>query len=354
MASNAPIKVPHNRLTFGEEEVQAVSTVIRSGYWAGGPVLKTLEDALCKCAGVSHAVGVSSGLSGLRLALQSMDVSEGDEVIVPAYSCVALANAPLALGATPVPADVRTDDWNLDPESVRSCVTKNTKAIIVVNMFGAPGPIEELRDLGIPIIEDCAHAFGADAVGSPLGSRGDAAVLSFYATKLIGAGMGGAVLTNDDAIASTVRSYRGYNDEPMNQLRHNDTMTDSEAALTLCQLDRLQQMIEARKNIATRYDQAFKSLAEESGKFSLPSITADRIWYRYCVEMNSAKGEEVITALRQHGIHAERPVEDWREGDAQKLENASHAYEKLVSLPCYPTLTEEEQTLVCEAFKEVI
>src|SRR3989344_8381177 len=120
------MNVPHNRLTFGEEEVQAVADVVKSGHWAGGPRVKELEEALCARAGVKHAVGVSSGLSALRLALQGLGVKQGDEVIVPAYSCVALANAALTLGAVPVPADVREEDFTIDPQSVRSHVHSKT------------------------------------------------------------------------------------------------------------------------------------------------------------------------------------------------------------------------------------
>src|SRR3989344_3137193 len=141
------MNVPHNRLTFGEEEVQAVADVVKSGHWAGGPRVKELEEALCTRAGVKHAVGVSSGLSALRLALQGLGVKSGDEVIVPGFSCVALANAPLALGATPVPVDVREGDYTIDPASVRAHVTSKTKAIVIVHMFGMPGPVDSLRDL---------------------------------------------------------------------------------------------------------------------------------------------------------------------------------------------------------------
>lgn len=344
------MNVPHNRLTFGEEEVQAVSGVLRSGQWAGGPRVEELEGALSARAGVKHAVAVGSGLSALRLALQGLGVKQGNEVIVPAYSCVALANAPLALGAIPIPVDVRGGDFNIDPKSVRSHVTFKTKAVVIVHTFGAPAPVDELRDLKIPLVEDCAHAFGM----KPFGGRGDAAILSFYATKLMGAGRGGAVLTNREDIKNVVRSFRWYNDEPMNPLRHNDPMTDIDAALALSQLKRLDSMIDARKHVAQRYEERLRPLIEKFHAFELPDIGAERVWYRYVLTMKTPSAKKMADALRKHGVHAECPVSDWLPKNAKELPVARHAFDSVVSLPCYPTLTEEEQESVCSAVKSAL
>lgn len=354
MSEDSKIKVPHNRLTFGEEEERAVSEVIKSGYWAQGPKVAELESKLSEVSDVSHAVCVGSGLGALRLAMLGLGVSSGDEVIVPGYSCVAVANATLALGAKPVAADIRKGDWNIDPSSVEKLISPNTKAIVAVHMYGSPAPIKELKDFGIPIIEDCAHAFGDSVKNMNFGSLGDVAILSFYATKLMGAGKGGALLTRDEGVAEKVREFRFYCDQPMNAAKLNDFMTDIEAAIALCQLERLPEMISARKGIAQRYDAELKTLSEESQLFSLPDITTDRIWYRYTVEMTSVTAQKMIDSLGQFGIHAERPAEDWREGDAKDLPVSSTAYDHIVSLPCYPTLTENEQAMVCDAFKKVI
>lgn len=348
------VNVPHNRLTFGEEEVQAVSNVVKSGQWAGGPRVEELEGALSARAGVKHAVAVGSGLSALRLALQGLGVKQGDEVIVPAYSCVALANAPLALGAIPVPADVREGDFTIDPESIRSHVTSKTKAIVIVHTFGAAGPIDELRDLKIPLVEDCAHAFGIKVKGKFLGSNGDAAILSLYATKLMGAGRGGVVLTNRSDVADLVRSFRWYNDEPMSPLRHNDPMTDIDAALALSQLKRLDTMLKARQRMAEKYEQKLRPLADASGVFSLPEIGAERVWYRYVLTMKSSPAKTMADALRKHGVHAELPVTDWRGKKAKALPVSDRAYTQVVSLPCYPTLTKEEQETVCSAVESAL
>ena len=344
----ACVNVPHNRLTFGEEEVQAVSDVVRSGQWAGGARVEELEGALCARAGVKHAVAVGSGLSALRLALQGLGVKQGDEVIVPGYSCVALANAPLALGAIPVPVDVREEDFTINPKSVRSHVNSKTKAIVVVHTFGSPSPVDELRDLKIPLIEDCAHAFGM----KPLGGRGDAAILSFYATKLMGAGRGGAVLTNQSDIADVVRSFRWYNDEPADARRHNDPMTDIDAALTLSQLKRLDTMLKARRRVAEKYEQKLRPIA--SNVFSLPDFKEERVWYRYVLTMKSPSAKKMVDALKKHGVHAECPVTDWLPKNAKELPVTRRAFDSVVSLPCYPTLTEGEQETVCAAVESAL
>src|SRR5580765_1787737 len=171
------LAVPHKRLTFGEAEARAAAEAVASGQWSGGPRVQALERGLSGRAGRAHAIGVASGLAALRLGLKALGVARGDEVIVPAYSCVALANAPLALGASPIVADV-ADDWNLDPRAVAAVRTSRTRAVIAVNTFGVPADLASLRRLGVPVIEDCAHGFGLAVADGVLGGRGDLAALS--------------------------------------------------------------------------------------------------------------------------------------------------------------------------------
>lgn len=348
------IRVPHNRLTFGEEEVQAVADVVSSGQWAGGPRLAELEKALAERAQVTYAVGVASGLGALRLALKGLGVKPGDEVIVPAYSCVALANALMALGAKPIPVDVCDSNWNLDPESARLAITSRTRALVLVNTFGAAAPIADLQDLNIPLIEDCAHGFGLQIDGSIMGGRGDAAVLSFCATKLMGAGEGGAVLTNKRDLDEFVHAWRDYGDQPPDPTRLNEKMNDLEAALAICQLRRLDSMLIARKKAALYYSKCLAPEAKRTGAFRLPQSSENQVWYRYVIEMTSASASIVIERLRRRGIHAECPVTDWRSDDAAQCPTADRAYDRLVSLPLYPTLQPGEQQMVCEALSAVV
>jgi perosamine synthetase len=330
-------RIPHNSLTHGPEEREAVARVVASGYWAGGPALAGLESALAAAAGVQHAVGVASGLAALRLALIALDIRAGDEIIVPAFSCVALPTAALAIGARPVPVDVSPGTWNIDVAAVKAALTRSTRAIVAVHTFGLPAEIEELRSLGLPVIEDCAHCFGIEARGGPIGSLGEVAILSFYATKLMGGGEGGAVLTNREELARRIRQQRSYVDQPADGTRLNDKMSDIVAALATCQLERLPRMIEARERIAAAYNDAFSRSPKPAAACVLPVSTERRVWYRYALESRTLAAQDVVARLAAEGVEADLPVWDWLKSGAFPV--ARRAYASLVSLPIYPTLT---------------
>lgn len=347
-------QIPHNRLTFGEEEVRAAVETVRSGYWVGGPRLLALEEELSVLFGASHAVGVGSGLAGLRLALKALGVGPGDRLLVPGYSCVALANAVLALGAEPVPVDVRTSDWNIDPTAAKQAASAGVRAAIAVNTFGAPAPVEHLKDLGIVVVEDCAHGFALGADGRPAPLRGDVAVFSFYATKLIAGGEGGAVLTDRKDVAALVRDWRDYNDRRPDATRLNDKMTDIEAALVRCQLQRLGMLIEARADLAHRYRKRLESVADATGAFRLPLVDRHRVWYRYVIELCGPAPQRIIEGLERRGVQATRPVTEWIPSGATAYPSVNRAFASLVSLPLYPSLQRDEQDAVCAAFVATI
>lgn len=343
-------RVPHNRLTFGVEEEQAVIRVVRSGRWAGGATLREFESKVARTAGVSSAVGVGSGLGALRLALLALGVQSDDAVAVPAYSCVALANAVLACGANIVPIEVEQGTWNISVAALRAALgaRRDIKAAIAVHTFGLPAPVRELEELGVPVIEDCSHAFGRE----PLGRQSRVAMLSLYATKLIGAGEGGVVLTSDEKLAEAIRASRDYVDQQPSAHRLNDKLSELSAALALAQLDRLPAMLARREEIARRYTTLLLAAASAGG-FTLPCADNGRVWYRYAVEVENAA--EVTTRLASLGIDAARPVEDWREQPiSSALSVAARAYRQIVSLPLFPTLKPTEQDRVVAAFLESV
>jgi dTDP-4-amino-4,6-dideoxygalactose transaminase len=345
--------IPHNRLTYDEAECEAVVRTVQSGYWAQGPRVCELEAVLARIAGVQHATCVASGLAALRLALGALDVRSGDSVLVPAYSCVALANASLAWGASPVPVDVDPADWNLEPEQCVAAIAKHRpRAVIAVHTFGTPAALSKIRAVGAPVVEDCAHAFGLELGDGALGGRAEVGVLSFYATKLIGSGEGGAVLTNSAEIAKFVRSARDYGDQPPCAYRMNDKMNDLEASLVLAQLKRLPEMISARAALAQRYGELLGS-SQENHFFRIPDVRQRRVWYRFAVEMVQAGGESIVSGLERRGVHAAIPVKDWRASDSPFCPVADRAYGHVVSLPLYPTLTIAEQDRVVETFLSV-
>lgn len=356
-----PSDIPHNRITQGLLEVRAIAKTVRSGQWGSGPKVAELEATLAKAAEVRHVVCVGSGTAALRLTLKGLGTRPGDRVLVPAYSCVALASAVLACGASPVPVDVTPHDWNFDSSQAKSVIETTPPGrgggrmatAIGVHTFGVPAAIEQMMDSGIPIIEDCAHGFGIHVNGKVLGGRAHASVLSFYATKLIGGGEGGAILTDSAELAEFARSWRDNNDQPPDGTRLNDKMNDLEATLALCQLQRLKDMLATRQRLAKRYDELLSPEANRTGPFLLPDVSETRVWYRYAVEMSQLPARDVVERLLRYGIHAAQPVTDWRPSSAPACPTADRAYRHIVSLPLYPTLSHEEQTRVAHAFLEV-
>jgi len=344
-------KIPHNRLTFGQEESDAIAKTVATGRWAMGPRIEELEKTISTRAGMPYGVCVSSGLSALILSLRGMKIGLGDEVIIPAYSFVALVDAILIVGATPVAADIRSTDYNIDPDTVRKAITPKTKAILTVNTFGIPAPLEEMEDLQVPLLEDCAHGFAVEYKGRPMGGRSAISILSFYATKPMGGGEGGIILTTEKSIADVALHERDYeNLEPSAHLM-NYKMNDLEATLALVQYGRYDNMLQRRQELADRYDDLLKETAA-TGIFSLPEKRTDRVWYRYAINMKPNTADAFMEHLASKGIQAIRPVDDWRRGQFPDFPVANEAYKNVVSIPLYPTLTNEEQDTVIAAIRD--
>ncbi|MEM7565250.1 MAG: DegT/DnrJ/EryC1/StrS family aminotransferase [Pseudomonadota bacterium] len=340
--------IPHNKLTLLESQVESVTSVLRSGQWAAGEKVRLMESSLCEVFKYRHAVGVGSGVAALRLALLSLNVTENDEVIVPAYSCVALANAVMSLGAKPVPVDVSRDDWNLDVDSVKQALGRRTRAVIVVNTFGCPARVREIQAMGVPVIEDISHGFALDDHHSPEPGVADLSVVSFYATKLIGGGEGGAVMTNSNAQAEFVRDWHDYTDKPADGRRLNDKMTDIEATLVCCQLNSLQDLICKRTGLANRYT---RMLSGQSG-LSIPIANKNRVWYRYVVQMPENKMDDVTDLMQKSGVSVCKPIDSWIVELDNRFQNTLTAFNELLSLPLYPRLEDTQLSYICECLSD--
>lgn len=346
--------ISHNRLTYSKKEEDAVKQVVKSGYWAGGKEVKKLEKKITVITNRKYAIGVSSGLSALRLSLLALGVGKNDEVIVPAYSCVAIPNAVLSCGAVPIPADITNNNWNIDFRNIQSKISSKTKAIIAVNTFGLKAIIKKISTLNIPVIEDCAHAIGEINNDYIFGKQGLVSVNSFYATKLIGGGEGGAVMTDDKNISDFINDYRDYTDKAPSGLRLNEKMSNIDAALSLCQLKRRKSMITLRQEIADFYNNEFSKLQIEFPGIEIP-VYEPRIWYRYVIYCKTIIANKIIKELHSNGIAADRPIENWmNEREIKHYYNSSFAYNHLVSLPMYPTLKKAERKAVVNAVKKTL
>lgn len=354
MAADRSDVIPHSRLRLSEEAIQAAAAVLRSGHLAHGEVARRLEKRWCDETGMVAAAAVGSGMAALRLALLAVGVGAGDEVVVPAYSCVALLNAPLSLGAQPVLADVGRDDWTLDVADVGSRISSRTRAVVAVDLFGQPARIAELQALGPPVVEDCAHGIGGQTSAGPFGGGSAVSISSFYATKMIGAGEGGIVAARDMSVIQRVREARDYGDQLPDGHHLNDKMTDVEAAVALEQLERLPETLAVRAVLAQRYDQLLTSAVPD--KVVLPRAADGRIWYRYAVRLLDADAETVCARMAVQGVRAEQPVWDLR-GSPQwraDLTVTSEAFDRVVSLPLYPGLRPDEQDRVAATLFEAL
>jgi len=337
--------IPHSRPTLGPEEIKAVSDVIASGYIAEGAIVKEFEQKFADYLNVKHAVATNSGTSALHLALLALEVGPGDEVIIPSYVCCALLNAVNYAGATPVLADICPNTYNLDAADVKKRLSSRTKAIIVPHLFGMAADLDPLLALDVPIIEDCAQAVGAVYNQRPVGTFGVAAIYSFYATKVITTGEGGMVVCNAKDIAERIRDLKTYDQKDDYKIRFNYKMSDIQAVLGLAQLAQLNSILRRRKAIAEQYTRAFKVL-----DLNLPPDDSGQIFFRYVIGLKT-DSRSGIEALSRKGIGCDRPVylPLHRQIKLKGYPVTEKAWKNSLSLPIYPSLTDEAVTRVIDA-----
>jgi dTDP-4-amino-4,6-dideoxygalactose transaminase len=337
--------IPHSRPTLGDDEAQAVAAVVRSGQIAEGKAVARFEETFAKKMGVQQAVAVSSGTAALHLTLLAMGVGPDDEVIIPSYVCVALLHAVAYVGAKPVLADIDPQTYNIDPGDVQKRITSRTKAIIVPHMFGLAADLDGLLNLDVPIIEDCAQAVGGGYRNKPLGTFGEAAIFSFYVTKMIATGEGGMVIAKSPDLLDRVRDLKTYDEKKADRMRYNYKMTDMQAALGEVQLGRLDDFITRRQNIAHKYRQAFESFAVK-----LPADHGGHIYYRFAIGLDT-DCRPVIQRLGQQGIGCARPVfmPIHRHLDIDGYPQTDQAWKTTLSIPIYPLLEADaiDQVITC-------
>lgn len=258
--------IPLSSVSVTEVEQRYVREAMNGGMISSsGPFVSAFETALAARIGVRFVVATASGTSALELALRALGIGAGDEVVVPAFTFAAPALAICLVGATPVFADVTTETWTIDPESVRRQITPRTRAVIAVDVLGHPCDYDALAGSGIPVIEDGAQAHGAAYKGRPVGSLGTLAVFSFHANKAISTGEGGCVATDDPALAERVRRLNAFGMDPSRRYWHTETgcnhrMNNLTAAVGLAQVERWDALLSGRARVAAAYDEALAGL----------------------------------------------------------------------------------------------
>lgn len=336
---------------MGLQEAAAAARVVKSGFISQGPRVREFEKALAKFVGVKDAVVTNSGTAALHLGLLAMGIGKGHEVLLPSYVCTAPLNAVYQAGAEPVLCDIEPESFNVSIESISSKKNRSSRAVIVPHMFGSPADLEKIEELGIPVIEDCAHALGARYGRKRVGAIGRFAIASFYANKMMACGEGGAILSNDRKLIEAARDHREYDNKSDYRLRFNYKMGDILAAVGIAQLKKLPAMVRARKNIAHIYDRAFskKELILPKGEF-------DHIYYRYIVR-TSKDVEKVTKEMAAAGVICARPVFEPLHrliGLQAGFRNTDEVHNSAISIPIYPTLSASDLKKVIKAVLSVM
>lgn len=369
--------LPYSAPSISEDDIAAVSRVLRSGWLTTGPEIELFEKAFCEYTGARHAVAVSSGTAALEAAIHALGIGPGDEVIVPTLTFVATANAVVYQGGTPVFADVEPDTLLIDPKSVERLITKKTKAIVGVDYAGQPADYANLADLAYRgqahLVGDCCHSLGSsegpEGYRVKTGSQLTVNCFSLHAIKAITSGEGGVVTTCDSSRADAMRQFRNHGrwNGFMVSLGYNYRMTDFQAALARSQLARLDLFVAKRREIAAVYDEAFKD-----GPVT-PLVTRQNIEHARHLYVVRVKEDNWLTslgyqfprdalkhALRGAGIESQvhyRPVhlEEYyrynygtKDGDCPVAEEAA---DEILSLPIFPDMKDEDVGRVIEVVK---
>ncbi|MEH1101451.1 DegT/DnrJ/EryC1/StrS family aminotransferase [Micromonospora sp. CPCC 205561] len=362
--------------TVGEAELAAIAEVFASGWLAGsGPTCRRFEERFAVVTGTGHALATSNCGSALHLALLTLGVKPGDEVIVGDYTFPATGHSVMWTGAKPVFADVRPDTWTVDPAAVEAAVTPRTVGIIAVDAFGQPADYDELRAVadrhGLFLVEDAACSAGATYKGRPAGSLADVATFSFHGRKGITAGEGGAYVTNREDLAAHARKLHTYGVEgaltraelshlpipTFTELGYNYRLSDISAAIMLAQLDRLPELLAAKRRTAARYGELLKDHELITTPYEAPD--REHPWQSYVVTLApSVDRGAVALALRQRGVQCTfgtyashvQPLY----GQSAPCPVSADLFARHLAIPMHANLTDDQVETVAAALIDVV
>lgn len=362
--------IPYGRQYIDDDDIEEVAKVLRSDFLTCGPYIEKFEKSLCDVTGAAHAVACNSGTAALHLAMLALDIKEGDKVIVPTVTFLASANAARYCGAAIVFADVDVRSGLLTLETLREAYDRaggEVKAVVVVHLSGQLADMKSIKafcdEKNIKIIEDACHALGGKGVGACKYS--DMAAFSFHPVKTIAMGEGGAVTTQNAAYGEKMRVLRSHGIErgdhwkySMNELGYNYRVPDLACALGLSQLKKLDQFVARRNELAKTYNAFFKGIDWAEPVLELSD---DEAYHLYPVLINFDKigksREEFMDELRAKNIGTQVhyiPVhtQPYYGGRLEDLPRAAEFYSKVLSLPLYYSLTEEQQNYVMKVLSD--
>jgi perosamine synthetase len=369
------MRIPLSAPDITEADIAAVTAVLRTPRLSLGPQMEEFERSAARYVSTSHAIAVNSGTSALHLCVRSFGISEGDEVIVPSFAFIAVANVLLYERAVPVFIDIEPHTFNLDPARIEEAITPRTRAIIVVHTFGCPAALDKILEIArrhqLLVIEDACEALGAQFNGRKVGSFGDAAVFGFYPNKQITSGEGGMLVTNDSKVAALARKLRNQGRSESGEwlqheeLGYNYRISELNCALGAAQLKRLESILETREAIAREYQRRL----ENEPDLQLPAIDLPRrriSWFVYVLRLHerysASHRDQMIQEMASRGIACGRyfaPIHLQRAYRSQPhrcmtLAHTESIAPRTLALPFFNRISTEQMEEVCRTLSEVI
>lgn len=372
--------IPYGLHCIDDEDINEVVRTLKSEWITTGPKIKEFEDALCAYIGTKYCIAVNSGTSALDIAVQSLELPEGCEIITTPFTFVATSNSIIYNNLKPVFADICSDTFNINPDEIRKKITKNTRAIIYVDYAGQPCDIKSIKEIAdefdLYLIEDACHALGAEYEHKKVGNFADLTVFSFHPVKHITTGEGGAVATNNKELYEKVYLLRSHGidkntcdrygpDAPwaydMKYLGRNYRITDFQAALGISQLKKLETFIGRRQEIAKIYNEAFENIPE----ITIPTVKSNirHVRHLYTILLNNKiDRNEFFNLMRTKNIGVNLhyiPIykftyyqKNFKSRDDFMVTEG--IFNRIITLPMFPMMTDEDVLNVIEATKETI
>jgi len=363
---NIPIAKP----LIGDEEINAVVEVLKSGMLAHGKEVEAFEREFASYLGAKHGIAVANGTAALDVALKALGIKDGDEVITTPFTFIASASSILFQRARPVFADIDERTFNLDPNDVLERISDKTKAILVVHLYGQPADMKAFREIAedhkLYLIEDCAQAHGAEYEGQKVGTFGDIAAFSFYPTKNIATGEGGMVITNDDKLAERARLIRSHGQKERYyhvSLGYNLRMTNIAGALGRTQLRKLEEFNRKRQENAEKLTEGISKIAGLTPPYAAPNVK--HVYHQYTIRVEEdfpLSRDELATKLRENGVGTgiyyplplhHQPLFQSLGYEKDCCPNAIEASRRVLSLPVHPAVSEEDIAYIIQTLREL-
>jgi UDP-4-amino-4-deoxy-L-arabinose-oxoglutarate aminotransferase len=376
--------LPFSRPSIGEEEIAAVTQVLRSGWITTGPRNAEFEKMFCAYTGSANAVALGSATAGMHLLLKALDIKPGDEVITPSMTWVSTVNLIVLAGATPVFADIDRDTLMVTPETISPCLSRRTKLIVPVHFAGAPADLNALRELAaandVLLIEDAAHAIGTEYRGRKIGSRGTA-IFSFHPIKNMTTGEGGMFCSDDHDLAESIRRLKfhglgvdAYDRDtqgrsPQAEVQvpgYKYNLPDILAALGIVQLKRIEHFNRKRTELARLYLELLSDM-DEIIPLSLPDGGSRHAWHLFIIRldtdkvgmsrdgfMQELKRRNIGTGLHFRAVHLQKFYRETMPYPPGRLSNTEWNSDRICSLPLFPDMKAEDVKDVVTAIKDIL